>query len=250
MKPKEILLSLEKDVELVHPQIKEWWLNYLQKQSERYLDTLEFMGDMDKDTRLLEIGSLPGHFTVLLKQLGYQVRGVDLDYRRAESLWRKYDITVDEVDIETQPLPYEENRFDLVLFMELLEHLRINPVFTLRQLYRVLKPGGKIILSTPNVPPHRRFRFFLYGHSYQDDLFQELEKLETVGHMGHFRLYILSEVKHLLESVGFKTIKYDYRGQVALSDKRIDHVMYWLHPRKQRFRSVLYYMGQKENPTK
>ena len=44
----------------------------------------------------------------------------------------------------------QENSFDLILFTEIIEHITFNPVSMWKEIYRVLKPGGRIIITTPN----------------------------------------------------------------------------------------------------
>jgi SAM-dependent methyltransferase len=54
-------------------------------------------------------------------------------------------------NIEADRFPYETSEFDLVLFCEIIEHLLMDPLATLREIHRVLKPGGSLVLTTPNV---------------------------------------------------------------------------------------------------
>ena len=54
-------------------------------------------------------------------------------------------------NIEEDVFPFEAGSFDVVLFCEMLEHLLMDPVAALRQIHRVLKPGGVLVLTTPNV---------------------------------------------------------------------------------------------------
>jgi hypothetical protein len=67
----------------------------------------------------------------------------------------------------------------------------------------VLRPGGFMLLSTPNITLDKRLRF-VRGIDFNDDLIQEFAKLETIGHMGHFRLYSRTEVERLIVHVGFQ----------------------------------------------
>src|SRR6266852_1573258 len=56
-----------------------------------------------------------------------------------------------QFNIETEAFPYEDNSFDVVLFCEIIEHLLSDPVHVLTEVRRVLKPGGDLVLTTPNV---------------------------------------------------------------------------------------------------
>jgi 2-polyprenyl-3-methyl-5-hydroxy-6-metoxy-1,4-benzoquinol methylase len=53
-------------------------------------------------------------------------------------------------DVESMDLPYSADTFDCVLCSEVLEHLA-NPEATLRKLVPLLKPGGRVYASVPNV---------------------------------------------------------------------------------------------------
>jgi SAM-dependent methyltransferase len=53
--------------------------------------------------------------------------------------------------MEESQFPYEDNTFDVVLYCEIIEHLLMNPVNTQREINRVLKPNGTLVVITPNV---------------------------------------------------------------------------------------------------
>jgi len=239
----EILRHLENDVDLIPFHMADWWLNYLKESSEgRYLDILSFFTESDKEKRILDIGCIPGHFTVLLKKLGYNVCGVDIDATRLEKFWKKYDISTETVNIEQEPLPYKSNEIDIVLFTAILEHLHINPLFALREVYRVLKSKGQLILGTPNITLQHRIAF-LFGRSYQGDIVEELKRVESIGHMGHFRLYSSKEVKNMLEYVGFDISSCSYKGRIPGEWKT--QIMLMLYPKKKYLRHSLYVIARK-----
>jgi 2-polyprenyl-3-methyl-5-hydroxy-6-metoxy-1,4-benzoquinol methylase len=239
----EILHSLESDVGLVPPALADWWVAYLRGSSQRYLDSLSFLESSDATGRILEIGSVPGHLTVLLTRLGYDVHGVDIDPTRVERLWDEYGISVDTVDVEQESLPYAPDSYDVVLFLETIEHLRIDPLHALREAQRVLKRRGRIILSTDNITPIHRLLFFL-GRSYQGSLVEEFKKLETLGHMGHIRKYSFQELRELLEYVGFDACRRAYGGGLSLVwGARIGRLLY---PKKEHFCRSLYVIAEAE----
>jgi SAM-dependent methyltransferase len=73
------------------------------------------------------------------------------------------DLVIDEGIDLLQPLPYADSSFDLVILSEVTEHL-LTEIPVLREVGRVLRDGGYLILSTPNVNRlHSRLQFFLTG---------------------------------------------------------------------------------------
>jgi SAM-dependent methyltransferase len=62
-----------------------------------------------------------------------------------------YPMKYRSFNLETDPFPFEDGEFDLVLFCEIIEHLLVDPLHALREINRTLKPGGTLVLTTPNV---------------------------------------------------------------------------------------------------
>src|SRR5262249_49789596 len=119
---------------------------------------------------------------------------------------------------EHSPLPFDDDAFNVVVFNEVFEHLRINPIFTLGEVRRVLKPGGRVLLATPNLRSANGLgNFLLRGRAMScgGGLFYEYQKLCNLGHMGHVREYTTREVIEFLTAIGFRVEEITYRGVVA-----------------------------------
>lgn len=103
-------------------------------------------------------------------------------------------------DIESPPYPFPDNSFDAVTCSEVLEHC-FDPVNVTKEIYRVLKPGGTYILSTPN-------------HDFIEHHFSGFQ--EIVFHTGkswtkeHIHQYTVTSHEQILAAAGFK--QYIYTG--------------------------------------
>lgn len=123
---------------------------------------------VDKALKILDVGAGHGAFTKELHDMGYQVQACDLFPE--EFHYKK--IVCDKVDI-TQVFPYGENTFDVAIAIEVTEHIVDHEMF-FKELSRILKPGGNLYISTPNVLSLKsRMRFLSSGFFYS---FRELEK--------------------------------------------------------------------------
>lgn len=151
-----------------------------------------------KTGKLLEIGSFPFTITHELKQKSFNVYGVDFNYNN-----KKYNVV--KCDIECQPLPFKDNYFDNVLMMQVLEHLGHNPMFALYEIKRVLKPKGKLILSTPNFFHLRNFVWLLFK-GYQWELLNMIKHTDRQDYTGHIRTYSMKELEMILRYIGFDII--------------------------------------------
>jgi SAM-dependent methyltransferase len=187
------------------------YTSYFSDHKARYRSDLQVIDNYYTGGEILEIGSLPCHLTYCLKELGYPVIGLDLDPERSASFIKNHGLEVLKCDIENERIPLDDGRFDLILFNEVFEHLRIDPIFALREISRVIKRGGTLILTTPNLYSLENVVSFFLGKGLAISAYKEFAKLHTVGHMGHIREYSRREIKEFLGNTGFQVIDVKYR---------------------------------------
>jgi SAM-dependent methyltransferase len=156
----------------------------------------------EKTGKVLDLGCGDGDYAKGLKELGFEVIASDVDEKRF-----KYSEQVDFkcCDI-TQRLPFPDNCFDYVLLLEVIEHLR-NPYAVVPEINRIIKEGGFLIISTPNVLSLKsRFRFVFegdYEYFREPPLDQLSNPKENISNL-HIIPYRYHKLEYLLAINGFK----------------------------------------------
>jgi SAM-dependent methyltransferase len=189
--------------------ILEWEKQYWRTHSNRYKVNLECVNRFAVGKRVLEIGSVPCHFTALLATSGYKVTGVDPEPERSQKLIQQFSLDVIKRDIEIESFPFDDNSFETIVFSEVIEHMYVNPLHALREISRVLAPKGKLLLFTDNLYSLHVLKNFVIGNSINDAV-KEWMKLEAIGHRGHIRLYSTKEIIGLLSVAGLTPIRQAY----------------------------------------
>lgn len=117
--------------------------------------------------QILEVGCRSGNLTQYYHE-GNEVVGVDVDRNALVEFGKRLHLESHWVDVDSEPLPFREDQFDVVVFSEVMEHLRF-PQKTLEEIQRVLKPEGRMIGSVPNSFRLRNRLKFLFGNAFEVD---------------------------------------------------------------------------------
>jgi SAM-dependent methyltransferase len=154
-----------------------------QKPNSRVMEIVDekFGGFCGKE--VLEIGSATGDLLIQIKDAGARVRGLEIsDF--AANVARKRGLDVSTGTIEGFVQNNKEN-FDIVLALEVIEHV-LSPKCFIEGVSKIIKPGGVLILSTPNYASAKRFGDEWLGFSmsfehiyfYSVDLLMEMMSKE------------------------------------------------------------------------
>ena len=182
-----------------------------------------------KENKLLDFGSHIGSLSLLFKHYDFDVTAIDIEevIKNHTDNYSNNGIKYDSLDIDWERLPYEDNYFDCVIFSEVLEHLYESPIKILNELHRVLKPGGSLFLTTPNVIKlENKIKFFLNINIYQD-----LYRYCFNPRFGlHFREYTKKDLLILLRDyIKFAELDFryfDYVGGRTKVNRILQRILY------------------------
>jgi SAM-dependent methyltransferase len=134
--------------------------------------------------------------TLALRERGFDAVGADIDAEAATRLGLHFQ----EANLDAG-LPWPAESFDAVISTEGIEHLE-NHFSFLREIHRTLKPGGVLVLTTPNIAALRsRVRFFGSGFFGRDGRPLNETRRHPLHHIG---LATFSELRYELHVSGFQ----------------------------------------------
>ena len=145
---------------------------YFQTHMTRLQKTLAITPAGRGEDRILEMGAYLQITPSLKAKLGYgEVRGCyygpagRMERRKVVSCdGEEFECEIDLFDAERDRFPYPDEHFSTVLCCELLEHLPNDPMFMMCEINRILKPGGQLVLTTPNISSLRAIGAILGGY--------------------------------------------------------------------------------------
>jgi glycosyltransferase involved in cell wall biosynthesis/SAM-dependent methyltransferase len=185
---------------------------YVETHRTRLERTLALTPSGGPEDRILEMGAYLQITPALKTRLGYgEVRGCyygpkgETNHRRVTSEnGEDFHCEVDLFDAERDTFPYQDGYFSTVLCCELIEHLPSDPMHMMCEINRILKPGGALVLTTPNIASARAVSAILQG--FHPMLFPAYIRPNPTGETEarHNREYSPREIKDLLENSGFE----------------------------------------------
>jgi len=116
--------------------------------------------------RGLDIGADNGVISYLLRQRGGQWHSADLDERAVGSIRQLVGTDVHQIDGGVTP--FEDAAFDHIVIVDFLEHIADDGRFA-RELARILKPGGRVIINVPHLKPGSLLNRFRHAIGLTDE---------------------------------------------------------------------------------
>jgi len=141
--------------------------------------------------RILDVGCYIGTFLCFLREQGWETTGVELDARAVSFARQEFAMPIINDALESLDTDQYHNSFDAITMMHLIEHLD-DPASMLQVVWRLLKPGGVVVVETP---------------TYDSLIFKLLGKRErSLSCNGHIIFYTVDTLRRLLEKIGFEVV--------------------------------------------
>ena len=150
-------------------------------------------------TRLLDIGCGEGFFLFNASRAGYITKGIELSQDAAAYARREFGLDVEAKSFEE--LRFPENYFDVITLWQVLEHVPY-PSMILEEVHRILKPGGVLAMSTPDIGgiPAK-----IFGRRWWN-----IRRL-------HINQFTAKTLMSILKNIGFKNMSsVSYRESISL----------------------------------
>lgn len=212
----------------LHPRISAETAKYIRGHLERFRRVFDSLPVGCGEERLLDVGGtgnlLPMYVEVLRYGLvamanKWRCDALDADFMAQHVPAARF--RCDYFDAEAEAFPYENETFDAAVCSEVIEQLRHDPMHMLSEINRVLKPGGVLVMTTPNIASHAALYRLLSGKHPQ-------MWSQYYGAAGdrHNREYAPKEVERMLMEAGFGDIRVD-TFSLRLFPSRVRLVALW-----------------------
>lgn len=161
--------------------------------------------------KMLDVGIAYGIYDVALSRLfDFEVYG--LEHPDNIATYCRFPvqqgISVLSCDLHFDSIPFEKEAFDSVVASEIVEHLFISPKALFSRIVPVLKPGGRLVVTTPNFLSLRKIILMFKGFNPAAPFPEEVLKVKSgiQDPRVHPREYTLKEIRSALVASGFKIV--------------------------------------------
>ncbi len=195
--------------------------------------------------RLLDIGAFYCLASGAACRIGWKAVGVDYAPIPSYSGLASRGAETALCNISVDALPFDSSSFDAIFFLEVLEHLPYSPAHPFREMHRVLKPGGRLYLTTPNAASLSRVRLLLLGKNHEPSVDAFVDEDDPFSYKGmtffksqrEARLWTVEELRALLPVWGFRLADYYFYSSVVYDPDFPSRVRrlsmaakFWMHP--------------------
>lgn len=202
--------------------------------SNAWTELIESQIEYKMNLNILDIGTGPGFFSIILSKRGYKVTGIDCTkdmIKEAKQNAKLAEVNPEFIVMDSQDLDFEDNTFDLLLSRNVTWTLT-DPIKAYKEWFRVLKPKGVLLIFDANWNLHKYNKFILeeverreiefrrkYGNPY--NAYNGPEEYKDIG----FKLPLEDKIRpewdeNILDEIGFINVEYDRDITIKVWDEK------------------------------
>jgi SAM-dependent methyltransferase len=149
-----------------------------------------------------DISTGAGFLPVLLRRQGIGVVATEKETAMSEFAVAA-GVEVREYCIGRDRPPFASSSLDFLIFAEVLEHLKLSPLPVMRELAALLRPGGRLVVTTPNIARLHHLETLAAGENFLEPFPNDLPlDLDATNFVEHVREYSVREVADAVEGAG------------------------------------------------
>lgn len=186
----------------------------------RKLQLSKWFSHLKFEAKVLDLGSATGGNTLHISSLGHHVTSVEYS-DIGVSIQRKKGIPVFQADARN--LPFSESTFDIVVCLDVLEHIVEDQLAT-SEIFRVLKPGGRFLIAVPEDPKLWSAHDVAVNHIRR---YSKFSLLELINESGLTQKNIWSTMIYLRPAI-LLARKFSKSSSLVKMNFLTNHVLYFI----------------------
>ncbi|MBI5659778.1 MAG: class I SAM-dependent methyltransferase [Nitrosomonadales bacterium] len=142
--------------------------------------------------KLLDVGCGGGRFMNRMRRRGWDAEGIDFDEKATGKITRRYGMKTYTGDLVACALP--GSSYDAITMSHAIEHL-YDPENTLKECLRILKPGGKLVVVTPNADSMGAALFGAFWRGWEPPRHLQIFSVKTLADFLHKAGFNINEIR-------------------------------------------------------
>ncbi len=159
-----------------------------------------FLKYLPKNGRILEAGCGLGRWLIYFSKRGYDIERIELNEDVLGKI-KNFNSNLKTIRGNILEMPYEDNSFNAVISLGVIEHSKEGPQKALKEMYRILKPGGILLVTVPYLNLMRRLLHIPY-----QALIVRIRRIQGFNMKFDSYVYTKKEMQAFLKNTGFEII--------------------------------------------
>lgn len=200
--------------------------SYIDQHLIRFTKTLQAIPPASGQGRLLDVAGLANLIPCYQQMLGYNHVSITSASKDSafvpagleDALQNIENVDINYFNVEFDPFPFPDQSFDTVICCEVIEHMTVDPMALMTEINRVCKPGGFLVMTTPNITGWKNLARMVAGEHPMG-----FNSFSAINNDRHNREYTPREIGAMLGDAGFEAVE-----QTTFSQSGLEAVHRWL----------------------